>query len=239
MLYLLPAELAWLRGDPATARATLEVMPEGPGIWGAAAAAEAARLGARLAADEPRRDAPRTAPQAHHPDAKVDAALRAEIEAEMTRRSGAADPELWSVCSRAWSVANRPYDRAYARLREAEALFSVGARESAKEALRDAAAAASALGARPLRGLADELARRARVSSEPPRPRESHRDEPTRRELDVLTLLAEGLTNREIAARLFLSPRTVGIHVSRLHQKLDAHTRGEAVAVARRRGILV
>jgi DNA-binding NarL/FixJ family response regulator len=100
-------------------------------------------------------------------------------------------------------------------------------------------ASASALRARPLRALADNLARRARVSPEPPRPRESHWDEPTPREFDVLPLLAEGLTNREIAARLFLSPKTVGIQVSRLHQKLDAHTRGEAVAVARRRGILV
>jgi DNA-binding CsgD family transcriptional regulator len=52
-------------------------------------------------------------------------------------------------------------------------------------------------------------------------------------------LLAGGFTNREIAARLFLSPKTFGIHVSRLHRKLEAHTRGEAVAAARRRGILV
>jgi DNA-binding NarL/FixJ family response regulator len=63
-------------------------------------------------------------------------------------------------------------------------------------------------------------------------------DEPTDREREVLELLAEGMTNPQIAERLFLSPKTVGIHVSRLLAKLDAHTRGEAVAVARRRGII-
>jgi DNA-binding NarL/FixJ family response regulator len=131
------------------------------------------------------------------------------------------------------------YDRTYARMREAEALFAVNDRESAKAALRDAAAAASLLGARPLRALADDLGRRARVSPEPPRSPRVDRDEPTPRELEVLALLDEGLTNREIAARLFISPKTVGIHVARLHRKLDAHTRGQAVAVARRRGLLV
>ena len=60
----------------------------------------------------------------------------------------------------------------------------------------------------------------------------------TSRELEVLQLVADGLENREIAARLFLSAKTVGIHVSRLLRKLDARTRGEAVAVARRRGLL-
>jgi DNA-binding NarL/FixJ family response regulator len=54
----------------------------------------------------------------------------------------------------------------------------------------------------------------------------------------VLALLAEGLTNPQIAERLFLSPKTVGIHVSRLLAKLGAHTRGEAVAIARRRDLI-
>jgi DNA-binding NarL/FixJ family response regulator len=130
------------------------------------------------------------------------------------------------------------YDGTYARLREAEALFAVDARDPAKGALHEAAAATSALGAGPLRAQAEVLARRARVSADPRRRREPDRDEPTSRELEVLALLADGLTNREIAARLFLSPKTVGIHVSRLLRKLDAHTRGEAVAVARRRGLL-
>ena len=54
----------------------------------------------------------------------------------------------------------------------------------------------------------------------------------------MLALLAEGLTNPQIAERLFLSRKTVGIHVSRILDKLDAHTRGEAVAASRRRGLI-
>ena len=57
----------------------------------------------------------------------------------------------------------------------------------------------------------------------------------TRRELDVLDLVAGGLTNREIAARLHLSPRTVGHHVAAILRKLGVKTRTEAaVAVVDR-----
>jgi DNA-binding CsgD family transcriptional regulator len=185
-----------------------------------------ARLAARLDTE---------APDAHHPDVRLDAALQAEIEAE---RAGPADPERWRACADRWQEAGRPYDETHARVRLVEALFAVDARNTAREALGEAAADASSLGAGPLRALADDLARRARVSPEHPRRREPDRDEPTARELDVLAILADGLTNREIATRLFLSPKTVGSHVSRLLRKLDAHTRGEAVAVARRRGLL-
>ena len=235
-LGLARAELAWLGGDLAAARTALGEPFGIRGVWAVSAGARRARLAVRIAADDPRHAAPQG--REHHPDAGLDAALRAEIEAERARASGTAEPELWSACVGAWNNARRPYDETYARLRKAEALFGVGAREPAKTALRKAAASASLLGARPLRALAENLARRARVSPDRPRRRQADRDEPTSRELEVLTLLADGLTNREIAALLFLSPKTVGIHVSRLLRKLDSHTRGEAVAVARRRGLL-
>jgi DNA-binding CsgD family transcriptional regulator len=60
----------------------------------------------------------------------------------------------------------------------------------------------------------------------------------TRRELDVIRLLAEGLRNADIAGRLFLSRRTVDHHVSAVLRKLGTRTRGEAVAEARRLGVL-
>lgn len=60
----------------------------------------------------------------------------------------------------------------------------------------------------------------------------------TERERDVLRLVAEGLTNKEIADRLILSVNTVKTHRLRLYQKLHLHTRGELVAFARRKGIL-
>jgi DNA-binding NarL/FixJ family response regulator len=50
----------------------------------------------------------------------------------------------------------------------------------------------------------------------------------------VLALVAEGLTNRQIGERLFISEKTASVHVSRLLAKLGAGTRGEAAAIARR-----
>jgi predicted ATPase/DNA-binding CsgD family transcriptional regulator len=60
----------------------------------------------------------------------------------------------------------------------------------------------------------------------------------TPRETDVLRLLAEGLSDREIAERLFLSPRTVGWHVTHVLEKLDTPTRTAAAAAAIRLGLL-
>jgi non-specific serine/threonine protein kinase len=60
----------------------------------------------------------------------------------------------------------------------------------------------------------------------------------TRRERQVLDLLAKGLTDREIAERLFLSPRTVNWHVRAILAKLGATSRGDAVSQARVRGLL-
>jgi DNA-binding NarL/FixJ family response regulator len=56
--------------------------------------------------------------------------------------------------------------------------------------------------------------------------------------LDVLRLLVDGLSDGEIAARLYLSAKTVGHHVSSILRKLDESTRARAVAAARRRGLL-
>ena len=54
----------------------------------------------------------------------------------------------------------------------------------------------------------------------------------------MLALLADGLTNREIAKRLFISDRTVGVHVSNILPKLGADNRLQAVGVANRLGLL-
>jgi len=60
----------------------------------------------------------------------------------------------------------------------------------------------------------------------------------TRREVEVLALVAAGLRNTEIAERLFLTPKTVGHHVSAIYAKLGAETRTEAVRAATRLGVI-
>ena len=63
--------------------------------------------------------------------------------------------------------------------------------------------------------------------------------EPTMREIEVLQLVSDGLVNREIGERLFLSEETVKSHVRHLLAKLQARSRAHAVAVGFRRGLIV
>ena len=62
--------------------------------------------------------------------------------------------------------------------------------------------------------------------------------EPTMREIEVLQLISDGLVNREIGQRLFLSEETVKSHVRHLLAKLQARSRAHAVAVGYRRGLI-
>ena len=71
-------------------------------------------------------------------------------------------------------------------------------------------------------------------------PRRTTRDNPanlTPREVEVLALVEQGLRNRQIADRLFVSAKTVDHHVGAILRKLGVHTRGEAGAAARRLGL--
>ena len=60
----------------------------------------------------------------------------------------------------------------------------------------------------------------------------------TSRELEVLWLISEGLTNREIGERLYISEETVKAHTRGLLATLQVHSRAHAVAVAFRRGLI-
>ena len=190
-----------------------------------------------------------------------DAALLATIAAEVTRAEGRADAAAWQAAARAWDERGAAWQSAYSWWRYAEAvLANREGRTAATAALRRARQTAERLGARPLLDEIDGLARRARIElAEPlaavtpplatataplpgpagPALRDAARDVGlTARELEVLEHVALGQTNREIAAELFISVRTAGVHVSHILDKLGASTRTEAATAAHRLGLV-
>jgi DNA-binding NarL/FixJ family response regulator len=135
-----------------------------------------------------------------------------------------------------------PYERAQIELRAGVALVAAGERELALERLSDAYRSARKLGARPL---AASAAARVADLGESVGARLGLRAEAdavggglSRREREVLRLVAVGRTNREIARDLFLSPRTVDMHVRNILRKLDARSRVEAAGRARELGLV-
>jgi DNA-binding CsgD family transcriptional regulator len=135
----------------------------------------------------------------------------------------------WRRAAELWDALGCPYEGALAR---------ADADEPAP--LRTALDQFQRLGAKPASEL---VARRLRERGErglPRGPRPSTRRNPanlTPRQVEVLALLCEGLRNREIAERLYVSTRTVDHHVSAILRTLDVRTRAEAVAAAIRLGI--
>ena len=170
-------------------------------------------------------------------------AEQAQWDAELTRLDGAADPAAWHVAVAAWQQLGLGYRAAYAQWRQAEALLASGAGAGrAAGPLRAGHATAVRLGAAPLRAEIEALARRARISLTPaqpaPAPAPAHPHGLTDREVAVLQLLAAGHTYREIGQQLFISPKTVGVHVTNILRKLAVHDRVQAAAVAVRLGLV-
>ena len=167
--------------------------------------------------------------------------------AERTRQQGPADPAAWAAAAAAWERLGQPYRVAYAGFRQAEALLATtGDRAAAVAVLGRAAAITGRLGARPLEGEVQALARRGRLDLGPPAAAPAAAAGPptpaqqlglTPREVEVLALVAAGRSNRQIAQALFISPKTVGVHVSNILAKLGVTGRVEAATIAHRLGL--
>jgi DNA-binding CsgD family transcriptional regulator/tetratricopeptide (TPR) repeat protein len=168
-------------------------------------------------------------------------AYRALAAAESTRVAGR--EANWTEAIEATRTAEDPYLIAYALLRRAEVACEAADRESASSAAQEAARLAAALGAAPLLGDVRALARRARLRIEADAPEAETTKAGidafglTQREREVLELLADGRSNPQIAAELFISRKTASVHVSNILGKLGVASRGEAAAVAHRLGL--
>ena len=161
-------------------------------------------------------------------------------EAEASRLAGGpGDPELWRSAVQAWEQVPALHRIAYTKLRLAEALLACrGQRRQAQAELAAARDAAELLGASALAEEVDNLAARARLAlAVASQPGPAGRFGLTQREREVLGLVCAGATNRQIAERLFISPKTAALHVSHILAKLGVATRGEAAALAHRLGL--
>jgi DNA-binding CsgD family transcriptional regulator/tetratricopeptide (TPR) repeat protein len=148
------------------------------------------------------------------------------------RRAGGTPPQVpaaephaleltgdWAAAAARWEELGSPYDAALARL------------AGDAPALRQALTGFETLGARPAAARTRAVMRARGVRPVRSGPRAATRANPyglTNREMDVLKLLGEGLSDADIGARLYITPKTAGHHVGAVLAKLDVHTRHEA-----------
>ena len=153
--------------------------------------------------------------------------------------------DAWDAAAAGWAGLGEPYPLGETMLHAAETALARGDRDGAAERLRRAVRLADEIGAQALAEQMAILARRARIRLIPEAGGDASEGQVpgedgaggveaglTERELEVLRLVAAGRSNREIAAELFISPKTASVHVSNILGKLGVASRGEAAARA-------
>ncbi len=135
----------------------------------------------------------------------------------------------WRRAANEWKNLNCPYQQALALA------------DGNKDAKRESLTILESLGATATIKLIKQEMRKEGIKNIPKGPRESTKQNPaglTNRQIDVLQLLSEGLSNSEIAHRLFISPKTIDHHISAILSKLNLHSRAEAANFAQSSGIV-
>ena len=179
----------------------------------------------------------------------ADRGHRSLVRAERARAVHEDEVEAWAEAVRACRSMNEPLPLAYALFRNAEALTAHGDSGAAATSAGEAVELVRSMGAIPLLDDVQALIRRARLrtpenggpAAAPPEdalPDELSRLGLTAREVEVLRLVADGLSNSQIAERLVISRKTASVHVSNILSKLGVSTRVEAAGVAHRRGLM-
>jgi ATP/maltotriose-dependent transcriptional regulator MalT len=180
----------------------------------------------------------------------VERAWSAAGAADLARARGRSDAKLWTKAAREWEAISRPFQRAVALWRASEAHIEAGDRVAAAQTVEIALEITRRLGARWLTEELIALAQRGRLELGDGReggeadsvengaaPGEGGGEDPfglTARERQVLALVAEGATNRQIGAALYMAEKTASVHVSRILSKLGVRSRTQAAAVAHR-----
>jgi DNA-binding CsgD family transcriptional regulator len=167
-----------------------------------------------------------------------------EWAAELNRCDENNQPDPWLAIARGWDTFSRPHRAGYAWWRASQALLNRRQHGPATSALQTAHQRSAQH--EPLTDAVTHLARIARVTLEPPSTATKTSNAMpaappvlglTSRELDVLRLLTEGLTNAEIGSRLYMSPKTASVHVTAILRKLQATNRVQAATIAERLGL--
>ena len=190
------------------------------------------------------------------PDIGTVAGYEKLMAGHAVRLEGRDDPSVWAAAAEAFRPTS--VEALRARLSQAEAMLATKApRDEVKAVLVTAHATAAEIGARPLADRMAALARRARIDLRTPEVSaefegaapEIEVDEAaggvsalrqrglTDREIEVLTLVAAGYSNGEIADRLFISAKTASVHVSHIFDKLGVSTRTQAATIGVRLGL--
>lgn len=169
------------------------------------------------------------------------AALRT-CEAMLAQGRGdlGAAAELFAEAARAWAVLPRPYDQQLALERQGRCLLAAKNWVDAFTVLCDVVTQLRQLGARWDADRIAHLLRRhaVHVPMASRRGRRSYGDELSPRELQVVALVTEGLTNRQIGKALHVSPKTIELHVSNAMRKLKVSSRTRLAIAAREAGLV-
>ncbi|MDQ1540678.1 MAG: hypothetical protein QOH29_1404 [Actinomycetota bacterium] len=171
-------------------------------------------------------------------------AAYAQAGAERSRLDRS-DPDAWRDAAHRWDEAREPYPGAYCRWREAEALLETrGDRARASECLDRAWQVSHELGSAILSSRVSRLAQRGRLELHDAQVGEAVPADQaaadlglTAREVEVLGYLAGGCSDRQIGEALFISKKTVSVHVSNLLRKLALTSRVEAGRVGQAHGL--